>query len=237
MPIQRISLFFYRNQQSAGTGATNKDRVLNPAIGWRKVTSNAPTLGDCPCDNLQNQEVFNDSTATGEAILSCLSNPNSTCNQACCPSKTKPNQIPTHVKNNRTYHHDYNQYLNRKCKGLYAKSFQHSLNTVTHQGASQCMDASSCNCTGSSTSKNNSTIYKPNNVKHSKQGAVSSSARLLRLKTDMKQGCAGTAPCWTKQKYANSQVSEDAVYNLTHGRSFFPPPRLAWWHPTSMSTV
>jgi len=235
MPIQRISLFFHRNQQSAGTGATNKDRVLNPAIGWRKVTSNAAANGDCPCDDLQNQEVFNDSTATGEAILSCMSNPNSTCNQGCCPSKTKPNQVTTLVKNNRTYHYDYNQYLKRKCKGLYAKSFQHGLNTSTHLGAPQC-SSSTVACVGDVCSAA-PTVYKPNNVKHSKQGAVSSSARLLRLKTDMKQGCAGTAPCWTKQKYANSQVSEDAVYNLTHGRSFFPPPRLAWWHPTSMSTV
>ena len=231
MPIQRIPLFFYKNQQSVGTGATNKSRVLNPAIGWRKVAANAPANGLCPCDSLNNQEVLNDSTATNDAILSCISNPNSTCNYGCCPSKIKPNQVTPHVKNNRTYHYDYNQYLNRKCKGLYAKSFQHNLNTATHLGAPQCSDGSGC------LDNVCPTVYKKNNTKHSKQGAVSSSARLLRLKTDMKQGCAGNQPCWTKQKYANSQVSEDAVYQLTHGRSFFPPPRLAWWHPTSMSTV
>ena len=63
MPIQRISLPTYKNQQSIGTGATNKSRVLNPAIGWRKVTANDPSAG-CLCDSLQNQEVFTDSTSS-----------------------------------------------------------------------------------------------------------------------------------------------------------------------------
>ena len=194
MPIQRIPFFFSNPyQQTSGTGA-----YRNPWQGWRKVSANDPAL-NCPCSDLQNQEVFNEPASVGQTILDCLSNPSNCNTGSCCPSRTRQQKIQN--KNgviNRNYNHSYGQYLRRKCKGFYSKSFHHNLNTTTHLGAPQCSNSNTCFGDVCSPAP---TIYKPNNAKYSQQGAVSSSERLLRLKTTMKQGCASPNPCWTIKTY------------------------------------
>ena len=241
MPIKKIPfkpIYKFQQTHADPTANTNEDRILNPWKGWRKVNANIPpltgTFGNCSCDSAQsdsfnNQQVFTDPNSIGQSILDCITN--GKCNLGvCCPPKTRPNQIPTSVKNSRSYSFDYRQYLKKKCKGLYAKSFQHNLNTVTHLGAPQCYDGSACFGHVCSPAP---TIYKPNNTKYSKQGAVSSSARLLRLKTDMKQGCAGNHPCWTKpngtvqNNYPKSQVTIDSIMRNKYGRAYYPPPVLS----------
>jgi hypothetical protein len=71
---------------------------------------------------------------------------------------------------------DYSQsrveYLNSRCKTFQQNSFNFDYNIITKEARSNCCNTEKCNIV----------TYKPNNTKYSTQGAVSSSARLLRLK-------------------------------------------------------
>tara|TARA_Y100000590_G_scaffold384604_1_gene456093 strand:- start:298 stop:915 length:618 start_codon:yes stop_codon:yes gene_type:complete len=189
--MQGTSLFynFTKNQQTTGTGATNRGRVLNPIIGWRKVTANIPSEG-CPCNNIKNQEVFSNSTSVKQESDYCNQN-NGNCNNGCCPARIRKNQPSPTTKKNRTYHYDYRQYLRRKCKTFKQKSFHYDIDT-NNRGRTQCSTKTLCSC--------KDVYYKPNNKQYDKQGAVSSSERLLRLKTKMKQRCQ----CWTSKTYPSS---------------------------------
>lgn len=172
MPTKRISSGpLYKFKQTQPSGSYQK---RNPWQGWRKVSVNQSP--DCECSNLKNQEVFTDNCCTSHSRVK--KNQTSKDDRYGYPANTgSPKR-----SERKPYSFDYHQYMKRKC------------NTFKQQQMSniplQC--SNNCDCYS---------INKPNNDKYKIQGAVSSSERLLRLKTDrqLRNSRFKTCPCWVNQ--------------------------------------
>jgi hypothetical protein len=90
-------------------------------------------------------------------------------NNSCC-YKNITRSANTVVDSN--YSQSTSEYLNSRCKTFNQRSFNFDYNNETKEGYANCGDELKCS----------KVIYKPNNAKYVQQGAVSSSARILRLK-------------------------------------------------------
>ena len=184
MPIQRIPFFTYVYKQTKGTGINPNGPYLNPMKGFRKVSANQPP--DCPCADLQNQEVFDDGVPTCKT--------SDTCAHSCCPSRIDQKRIMN--KNgiiNTNYSYSTRQYLHKRCK-TYQQNGYHFDISGAHTlplGSSKCAPGQNPQAPCSSWPSKNypckRITYKPNNRQFSTQGAVSSRARLLRLNYNQKQ--------------------------------------------------
>ena len=180
MPIQRIPFFSYVHRQTKGTGINPNGSYLNPMSGYRKVSANQPP--DCPCSDLQNQEVFDD------GIPTCKNT--DTCNHECCPPRTDQKRIQNkNGKINTAYNYSYALYLQSRCKTYRQNTFDIDLSGAytTPLGTGMCAPAPSEQPPCGNGYPCRRITYKPKNAQYNTQGAVTSRARLLRLKYNQKQ--------------------------------------------------
>jgi len=160
MPIQRISSKQYIMTINKSIPQVHEGKLgmhaRNPLYKkWRKVSSS----NKCGCNNtILNEEVIK---------------------TTCCRKPIRGGALKSNQEiSNPTYRRNYNfrQYLQNKCKTIHQNSFNFSTdNTELPPNTFR------ANCCGGNC-KCPTVTYKPNNKQFSQQGAVSSSARLLRLK-------------------------------------------------------
>jgi len=183
MPLQRIPFFSHVYRQQKGTGINPNGTYLNPMKGFRKVSANQPP--DCPCSDLQNQEVFDDGVPT------CKTNSN--CDHGCCPLNQKHVQHKN-GKINYDYSYSHNIYLQSRCKTYFQNTFNYDLSGTYSRalGAGRCAPAPSAQPPCGTGYPCKRITYKPNNGQFSRQGAVSAANRLLRLNHNQKQIDKGT---------------------------------------------
>ena len=177
--------------------------VLNPIQCYRKVTVTnlKPGLpGGCECEGSaakgkwKTQEVFTDAIPPGSTSTCVDSQGNCLLGTKATPARrpriksamlqnnaqlnTAPRKLKPRCNNN------YQQYLQSRCKTFYQNTFNYQM--VGNTGRSNCAQSiggeeNGCSC-ASDSQQGSRVTYKPSNKKYSTQGAVSSSARLDRLK-------------------------------------------------------
>ena len=196
MPIQRIPFTLYKYQQSGVSAAAPnicpwRSSWRNPIQGYRKVSTNNPSTG-CPCSNLQNQEIFSDA--------------------ACCAYKetNKKNIIHKNGKINSITHNSHTQYLKSRCKTFIQNSSEYDIRDSEVR-----INCGHCPSTTPSSFPCKRIAYKPKNTQYYSRGAVSSSARLRRLKANSGagDGCCGN-PCtssFTVKKYPCNPCKQKSV--------------------------
>ena len=196
MPLRKISMVFSKNSQTTAypvfqarrqtdpTFMMNPGDKPNPLIGWRKQI-------DCSCNNLRWQEVFKnvDGPDCCKPRLRMVQN-----RAASSAAQTAANGgVPFNVsgKIDRSYNHNYRQYLRKRCKLAYydiKNSGQFSFSN--HIGTKPCCTVE-CTCDGGNCTSANIKTYKRNNWGFRKQGAVDNDIYITKK---LYQGL-NTCPC------------------------------------------
>ena len=135
---------------------------------------------DCDCSTINSQQVFSDTTCTTEE----------------CYDKRIRSILNKNGQKSNDYNHSYSSYLQNKCKSFNQNTFHFDLDGTV--GRPNCPCDSSCdNC--------KTVIYKRSNADYGKQGAVSSSSRIHRLKYNAK--------ITNEKKYTGGQT-QNKDYNI-----------------------
>ena len=191
MPIIKIGVKKYIWQKPPSLAALHEGPLgigaRNPLQRWRKVSASSPP--DCACVTNANskhlvQEVFKDaipphsSSACRDSAGKCLLSYKGRRIRSGMLQNNEQLNRPAGTRM-RNPNHNYAQYLQSKCKTIKQNSFNFSTNNTglpANAFRGQCTTSRDCSCAV--------VTYKPNNKKYSQQGAVSSGARLARLKYD-----------------------------------------------------
>ena len=141
------------------------------------------------------------------------------------------------------YSFSYQQYLNNSRCMSYERSLEkyveHNSNGcgIDNNGKKYCKNSyrksSCCDCDCSSNTSTSAckakTIYKPNNKKFSKQGAVSSGSRLDRLKLDTIRASNSRCVKGQRCKEIKSKFIDGGTYKVPNGKYDAGKPRFTGW--------
>jgi hypothetical protein len=220
------------NKININDSTKKKNPFRNPLAGWRKTR-------DC-CDKHRNpnKTIYKDIWAKDGGGC-CFDNKSKSGIQG----RTKKPLIRSGMQPKKSC------FSNKKCTNDYSfsyRQYQHNNRCLSFERSEEhfipfdkkCKRAGKCihefrkgacrGCAGCSTGNNKAkTIYKPNNKKFSKQGAVTSGGRLERLKlnTIRKANACKNNPC----KAVASRFTDGGSYKYPKGKYFAGKPRYTNW--------
>lgn len=227
----------------------------NPIAGWRKTleccdnncdnncSSNAPkqSMQNIYADNYSGKKnddsgccskdcsnnIISRSGIQGRTLRPIIRSgmqPKSSCCKPCANDYSYDYRQYQHNKRCLSFERSQEKYIgNNKCKDANGKC----LNRYNKGGCYCCMD---CSDKPVNNKANVVTIYKPNNKKFSKQGAVTAGSRLERLKLDTLR--ASNSKCIKGQRCKEIKSKfEDSnkVYKYPNGPYFAGQPRFTGW--------
>ena len=227
----------------------------NPIAGWRKTleccdnncenncSSNAPkqTIQTIYKDNYSGKKNDDSGCCSRDCNNNSISNsgiqgrthrpiirsgmqPKSSCCKPCVNDYSFDYRQYQHNKRCLSFERSQEKYIgNNKCKNENGKC----LNRYNKGGCYCCMD---CSDKPVNNKANTVTIYKPNNKKFSKQGAVTAGSRLERLKLDTLR--ASNSKCIKGQRckeIPSKFEDSDKVYKYPNGPYFAGQPRFTGW--------
>ena len=218
------------NMINVNGSAKKKNPFRNPLAGWRKTR-------DC-CDKRKITKTIYKDIWAKDGVGCCSDGKSKSGIQGCTKkplirSGMQPKKSCYNEKCVNDYSFSYRQYQhNNRCLS-FERSEEHFI-----PFDKKCKRAGKCihefrkgacrGCAGCVTANNKAkTIYKPNNKKFSKQGAVTSGGRLERLKlnTIRKANACKNNPC----KVVASQFTDGGSYKYPKGKYFAGKPRYTNW--------
>lgn len=225
------------NKININDSTKKKNPFRNPLAGWRKTR-------DC-CDKHRNpnKTIYKDIWAKDGGGCCFVDCDNNKVSKTGIQGRTKKPLIRSGMQPKKSC------FSNKKCTNDYSfsyRQYQHNNRCLSFERSEEhfipfdkkCKRAGKCiyefrkgacrGCAGCATANNKAkTIYKPNNKKFSKQGAVTSGGRLERLKlnTIRKANACKNNPC----KVVASRFTDGGSYKYPKGKYFAGKPRYTNW--------